>query len=108
MNSDTKTDKLFMITTSACAIAFGMVAGITSMSAIDAFKLGTAWAFVVAIFIFALGVAGASALIFGKRALGVAIVMLALGIPAAVAALTPAESPAKAEYVPAPLEYKGR
>lgn len=40
MNSDTKTDKLFLITASACAIAFGMVAGITSMSAIDAFDLG--------------------------------------------------------------------
>ena len=107
MSSDTKPDKSLIITASTCAIAFGMLAGITSMRAVDAFQLGTGWALGVTILIFALGVAGASALILGRRVLGAAIVIIALGVPA-VAALTPVKPPATPEYVPAPLEYKGR
>lgn len=100
-------DRILIAVKLSTAVVLGMGAGIVGLKVIDGFNLGSIATFGVVTALLSTSIAAVIALSFGKRVLGIAVMIVTLAVPVVALQLKqPPQNPQ--EYVPAPLEYKGR
>lgn len=100
-------DRIWIAAKLSMAVVLGMAAGVVSMNVTDGLNLGSLATFGVITALLSMSIAAVIALSFGKRMIGVAVMIMTLAVP--VLALQLKQPPPNPqEYIPAPLEYKGR